>query len=117
MKGTLLLKTKTFFLSPPHGSGVTQKYHMAPPAHAPQAVQVRFRSVSNEGHATLETERVFPQYLHSHCSGTTEICHMVLSAHALRAVQVTLKSVSNEGHFTLEAGTVFERISPHIAVV
>jgi hypothetical protein len=76
---------------------------MALSAHAPEAVEVMVKAVSNEGHFMLEAETVFRPYLTSHCSGESEICHMVLLAHALRAEQITLKSVSNEGHFTLDA--------------
>jgi hypothetical protein len=70
------------------------------------AVQVRLKSVSNEGHFTLEAETVIRPYLPSHCSGVTEKFHVALSAHALQAAQFTLTPISNEGHFTLEAKTV-----------
>jgi hypothetical protein len=70
-------------------------------------VKVRLKWVSNEGHFTLEAERVFCPYHLSHRSGVTEICDMALPAHALQAVQVRLKSVTNEGHFNLEAKTAF----------
>jgi hypothetical protein len=89
---------------------------MALIAHALSAVQVTLKSVSNEGHFTLEAEIVFHTYLPSHCSEVTKIRHVALPVHALRAVQVRLKSVRNEGHFTLEAETVFRPISPRIAV-
>jgi hypothetical protein len=72
-------------------------------------------SVSNEGHFTLEAERVL-SYLPLHCSRVTEICDVALPAHALQAVHVRLKSVYNEGHFTLVAETVFRPISPPTAV-
>jgi hypothetical protein len=88
-------------------SGVTEICHMAITAHALQAVQVRLKSVSNEGHFTFEAETVIRPYHPSHCCGVTEIYHMTLPAHALCAVQDMLKSVSDEGHFTLEAETVF----------
>jgi hypothetical protein len=74
-------------------------------------VQVSLKSVSNEGHFTVEAETVFRPYLLSNCSGVNEICNMALPAHVLRAVQVRLKSVSNERHFTLEAEKLF-RPSP-----
>jgi hypothetical protein len=78
-------------------------------------VQVRLKSVSNEGHFTLEAETLLRSYLPLHCRGVTEIYHMALPAHALRAVQVTLKSVGNEGQFTLEAEFLVP-ISSSIAV-
>jgi hypothetical protein len=88
---------------------------MALTAHELEAVQVTWTSVNNEGHFTLEAERVFRPYLPSHCSGVTEVCHMELPAHALRAVQARLKSFSDEGNFTIEANGVFVRIYPYIA--
>jgi hypothetical protein len=60
------------------------------------AVQVTMKSVSNEGHFTLQSE-----------GG-----HVTLPTHTLHVVQVRLKSVSNEGHFTLEAETVFRPYLP-----
>jgi hypothetical protein len=66
---------------------------MALLAHALQAVQIRLNSVSNEGHFTLEAEKLFRPYLPSHCSGVNEICHMELLVHALGSAQVRLKSV------------------------
>jgi hypothetical protein len=107
MKRTLLLRTK--ILSPylPSQCGeVTEICRTALPTQALRAVQVRLKSVSNEGHFTLEAETNFRPYLPSHCSGVTDICHLGISAHALRAVSVRLKSVSNEGHFTLQATAV-----------
>jgi hypothetical protein len=38
---------------------VTEIGHMALPAHALRAVQVRLELVSNEGHFTLEPETIF----------------------------------------------------------
>jgi hypothetical protein len=117
MKGTSLLTPKEFlYVSPPHCSGVTEIWHMVHTAHALHAVQIRLKSVSNEGHFTLEGERVFGQYLPSHCHRMTGKCHMALPAHALQAVKVRLKSDSNEGHFTLEAENFFVRMSSRIAV-
>jgi hypothetical protein len=78
-------------------------------------MQVKLKTVSNEGHFILEAETVFPPYLPSHCSGATEMCHVALPAHALQSVQVRLSLVSNEGHFTLEAKIVSVPISPFIA--
>jgi hypothetical protein len=51
---------------PSRCSGVTQICHMGPPAHALKVVKVRLKSVSTEGHFTLEAERVFCLYLPSH---------------------------------------------------
>jgi hypothetical protein len=76
---------------------------MVLPAHALEAVQVRLKSASNEGHFTLWAQIVFSQYHPAHCSGVCEICHIETSEHALQLLQVRLKSVSNEGHFSLEA--------------
>jgi hypothetical protein len=55
-------------------------------AHALQALQVRLKSVSNEGHFTFEAETVFRPYLAYDCSGVTEKYHIVLPAHALQGV-------------------------------
>jgi hypothetical protein len=85
---------------------------MALPAHALEVVEVRLKSVNNEGHFTLQVETVFRPHLLSPCSGATEVCDMALHARALRAVQVRLKSVSNEGRFSLEAETVFPPYLP-----
>jgi hypothetical protein len=74
---------------------------MALPAHALQAVQVRFKSVGNEGHFTLEAESFIHSYLPTNCSGVIGICLMALPTHALQAANVRVKSVSNEGHFIL----------------
>jgi hypothetical protein len=71
--------------------------------HALQAVQVRLKSVSNEGHFTLEAETVFRMYLLTNCCGFTEISHIALSTNLLQEVQFMLKSVSNERQFTLKA--------------
>jgi hypothetical protein len=56
-------------------SGVTEILHVAFPAHALQGLQDRIKSVSNEGHFTLEAETIFRQYLPSHCSGVTKILY------------------------------------------
>jgi hypothetical protein len=69
---------------------VTERCYMALLARALRTVQVRTKSLSNEGHFTLEAETVSRSYIPSHCSGGTEICHMALPAHALRAVKVKL---------------------------
>jgi hypothetical protein len=90
---------------------VTEKYHVALPAHGLHAVQFRLKSVSNEGHFTLETETVFLPYPSSHCIGMTEISHVALPDHAPKAMQVWSTSFSNEGHFTREAET-FSSLSP-----
>jgi hypothetical protein len=63
---------------------------MALSAHALRPVQITLKSVSNEGHFTLEAETDFSPYLFSHCSGMTEIWEMALSAQALEAVPVSL---------------------------
>jgi hypothetical protein len=42
------------------------------PAHALQAMQVRSKTVSNEGHFILGAERVFRPYFPQDCSGVTE---------------------------------------------
>jgi hypothetical protein len=89
---------------------------MALPAHEVLAVHVRLKSISIEGHFTLEAETVSSAYLPSHFSGVSEICDTPLPAHALQAVEVTLKWVTNERHFTVEAEKVFVYISPLIAV-
>jgi hypothetical protein len=108
MKGTLLLRTKQFFvhISASHCVGVTELHHMPLPAHALGAVQVTLKSASNEGQFTTEDETVFRPYLPSNCIGVNEISNMALRTHALRAMQVTLKSVSKKGLFTLEVQSV-----------
>jgi hypothetical protein len=85
---------------------------MAVPEHALRAVQVRLKSVSNEGHFIREVETVLHPYLPSHCSGVTEICHISLPDHALQTVHVRFIWVSNEGHFTVKAEIVFLFLSP-----
>jgi hypothetical protein len=45
---------------------------MALPTHALRAVQVRLKSVGNEGYFSLEAEKVFRPYLPSDWSGVTE---------------------------------------------
>jgi hypothetical protein len=95
---------------------VTEIAHVALPTHALDAVQVRLKSFSNEGHFTLAAEKVLRPYLPSHCSGVTEIYHMALAANSLHAGQVTLMSVSFEGHFILASETVFRPSSSLIAV-
>jgi hypothetical protein len=69
-------------------SGVNEVCHMELAAHSLCAVQVRFKSVSNEGHFTREPETVFRPHLPSHWSGITEICRIALPVHELRAVEV-----------------------------
>jgi hypothetical protein len=54
---------------------------MALAAHALRAVQVRLKSVNNEGHFTLEAEKVLCPYLASHCNGVNEICDIALAGH------------------------------------
>jgi hypothetical protein len=95
---------------------MTQTLHLAHPAHVLHAVQVKLKSVCNEGLFTLLAETIFLPYLPSHCSGVNEICHMLILANELRAVQVWLKSVSNEGHFILVAERVFRPNNSCIAV-
>jgi hypothetical protein len=89
---------------------------MALPTNALRAAEVMLKSVTNEGHFTLEAEAVSCPYLSSHCSGVTKKCHMALPAKALQTFQDRLKSVSNEGHFTTEAGTFIRPIYPRITV-
>jgi hypothetical protein len=72
-------------------------------AHAIQALQVWWKSVSNEGHFTREAATAFRAYLASDYCGVTETSHMSLTVQALQAVQVWSKSFRNEGHFTREA--------------
>jgi hypothetical protein len=91
---------------------VTEICHVELPAHALLAVKVRLKSVSNKGHFTLGTERVFRSHLSSHCSGVSEICYMAPPGHSLRVMQVRLTSVSNEGHFTVLADEFFSVVSP-----
>jgi hypothetical protein len=103
---------------PSNCCGVTEIWHVALPAHALQAEQVRLKSVINEGHFTLEAETVFRPYLPLHCSEETEIYYMALPTHVLRAVEVRLKSVNNEGYFTLQAERVSRPYHPlHWSVV
>jgi hypothetical protein len=78
----------------------------------PTLVQVRSKSVSNEGRLTLEAQKVIRPCIPLHCSGVTETLHMAPPAHVLHAVQVRKKSVGNEGHFTLEAERVFRLYLP-----
>jgi hypothetical protein len=82
-------------------------------AHAQQAVQVRVKTVSNEGHFTIEAETVFRSYVPSHSSEVTEVSNKALPTCALRAMQVRLRSISNEGRFTIEAETISHQ-SPHV---
>jgi hypothetical protein len=84
---------------------------MVLPAHALKAVQIRLKSVSNEGHFNHEVERVLRLYLPYDCSGVTEEYHMVFSAHAIQPGQIRLKWNSNEGDLTREVETVFRPIS------
>jgi hypothetical protein len=84
---------------------------MVLPVHALQTGQVRLKSVSNEGHFTLEVEKVFHLYLPKDFSGVTEQ-YMVLPVHMLQTVPVRLKSVSNKGNYTLEVETV---VLPYLA--
>jgi hypothetical protein len=100
MKGTLILRLKQFFRPylPSHTSGVTNICYIALRAHALQSVQVRFKSVTNEGRLTHEAKIVIRLDLPSHFYGVTEICNEALTAHASRPEQVRLKSSSNEGH-------------------
>jgi hypothetical protein len=86
---------------------MTEIYHMALPTHALREVQVRLKSVINEGQFSLEAESVFCFYYPTHCSGVTEICNIATPAHVLQVLHVRLKAVSNKGHFTQEAETVF----------
>jgi hypothetical protein len=51
---------------------------------APQALQIMLKSVSNEGHFTIEAEKVFPPYLASQWSWVKEICNVALAAQALK---------------------------------
>jgi hypothetical protein len=81
-------------------------------AHSLEAVQIRLKADSKEGHFSIESQTVFRQCLPSHRSGTPEICHMAFPANTLQAVQVRLKADSKEGHFTLEAETVFRLYLP-----
>jgi hypothetical protein len=53
--------------------------------HALQAVQVRLKSVNNEGHFTLEAETVFRMYLLTNCCGFTQISHIALYAFTTRS--------------------------------
>jgi hypothetical protein len=80
---------------------------MALPEQALQAMKVRLKSVSSEGHFTI--------YLPSHCSGVTKLCNMALAAQPLEAVQVRL-TFSNEGHLTLENKPFIVPIAPRNAV-
>jgi hypothetical protein len=41
-------------------------------AHAQKAVQGRLKSVSSDGHFTVEAENIFRLYLPCDCSGVTE---------------------------------------------
>jgi hypothetical protein len=104
------------FRSPHFASRVTEICHVALPTYSLCAVEVRLKSVSNEGHINLGAESLFRPYLPSHCSGVTEICNVALTAPALQAVRVRLKSVNIEGHFPLDAETFFVPVSPRIAV-
>jgi hypothetical protein len=76
------------------------------PPHELQVVNVCSKSVSNEGHFTLDTKAVFPHYLASHCSEMTEISCLVLPSHPLQVLQVLSKSISKEVHFALNAKPV-----------
>jgi hypothetical protein len=89
---------------------------MVLPAHVLQAMQVRMKSINQEGHFTLEAERLSRPYIPQDFSEVTEKYHMVLPAYALQELRVRLKSVSNEGYFILEVETVIRPMSPRIAV-
>jgi hypothetical protein len=56
---------------------------MALTARALQALQVRLKSVNNEGHSTLKAEKVFRTYFLSHCGGVPEIFNMALIVPAI----------------------------------
>jgi hypothetical protein len=58
---------------------------MTRPAPALHTVLVRYKSVTNKMHFTLQ-KKVSRTYVYSNCSGVTQIYHMALPAHALRAV-------------------------------
>jgi hypothetical protein len=57
--------------------------HMAPPANALQAEYVSLKSVSNEGHFTLEAETVFRPYVASRFGEVIKNLHLALPAHPL----------------------------------
>jgi hypothetical protein len=74
IKGILHLRSKHFFvhISPRIAVGSLSNTHIILPAHGLQAVQVRLKSVSKEGHLTLETEIVFRPCLPYDYSEVTE---------------------------------------------
>jgi hypothetical protein len=94
---------------------VTDRAHRVLPPHAVQAVQVWWKSASNEGQFTLEADIFSRPYLAWQCSGVTETEHVAHPTHRLQAVQVWSKSVSNEGQLTREAKEFFLTTSPRIA--
>jgi hypothetical protein len=52
---------------------VTEIYHVELRVYVLRAVQVRLKSVNNEGHFTLQVETAFRPDIPSLCSGVTEI--------------------------------------------
>jgi hypothetical protein len=63
-----------------------------------EADPVGSKSVSNEGHFTLEDVKVFPTYLPLHISRVTDTLHFDLPTKTLHTLRVCTNSVSNEGH-------------------
>jgi hypothetical protein len=90
-----------------HCSGETETSYLALRADTLQIVKVWSKPVSNEGHFSLEAERLFRLYFTSYFSGVTETSHLALRTHSIPAVEVCSKSVGNEGHFTGEGDRSF----------
>jgi hypothetical protein len=86
---------------------VTEARHRGLLARALHEVQVWSKSVSEEGHFTLQADTFSRSYLASYCKGVAEISDRVLCTDRLQAMYIWSRSASKVGHLTLEAGTVF----------
>jgi hypothetical protein len=83
-EGHIILDCETVFhpYLPSKCSVVTEKSHIALPAHVQQLMQVWSKSVSNEGHFTLEAERVLRPYFALYYCVVTGTLHVAITTHA-----------------------------------
>jgi hypothetical protein len=86
------------------------------PAHGLQAVQVSFKSVSNDGYFTLEVEKNFSSVSPPGLQWGYWVVPHGTPSHAVKAVQVRVKALSNEGQYIMKSKQFSVRISPTIAV-
>jgi hypothetical protein len=73
------------------------------------------KSVSNEGHFTLQATTVSRPYLVSYSTAVSQGTPVALAPCALQRGQYRSNSTSKEWHFTLEAKSFFFYIWPCIA--